>query len=140
MRFRCTSILALAVFSLSACYNTYQIPKDDFVKLQRVEEGDGVLVKAQDGAQLEVTRQSSLFVKSETGRRYPITPFNFKVTSSQLVAPDRDYILMLDQLKAYEVDVPSAGKTAALIGAGAAVAAGLIVILVLTSGEKSFAE
>ncbi len=120
------------------CYNTYRIERDEFVKLQRLDEGSSARVATKAKKNLEVTRQSLLYVRSKGGRRYPITPFNFKVTSSQLVAPDRDYLLMLNQLHAYEIDVPSKGKTIALIAGGVAVAAGLIVVLIVTSGQKSF--
>jgi hypothetical protein len=138
MHRRWTTILVLLSFGHVACYNTYNLKQDDFAELQRIEEGEQKVVETNQGQSLSVTRDTPLYVRSEGGRRYPITPFNFHMTASQLVAPDRDYILMLNQLKSYEVDVPSTGKTVALISLGAAAAAGLIIGLIITQGEKSF--
>ena len=137
MLYRCTAYITIAAFFLfSGCYNTYSLEREEFSKLQRPDESGTAKVSSKKGADLTVTRDSSLYVRSEGGRRYPITPFNFKVTSSQLVAPDRDHILMLDQVRSYEVDIPSANKTIALIAGGALAAAGLVVGLFLTQGEK----
>lgn len=137
MLYRCTAFITLAAFFLfSGCYNTYSLQQEEFSKLQRADESGNSKVSSKAGKELTVTRDSSLFVRSEGGRRYPITPFNFKVTNSQLVAPDRDHILMLDQVKSYEVDVPSTNKTIALIAGGALAATGLVVGLFLTQGEK----
>jgi hypothetical protein len=123
-----------------ACHNTFTLQKSEFAKLQRSEDGKPKKVVSPSGKEIEVTRDSKIFVRSERGRRYPITPFNFGMTSSQLVAPDRDYILMTAGLKTYEVDVPSPGKTIALVGGGLAVVAGVVVVLFLTSGSKTFGD
>jgi hypothetical protein len=40
-----------------------------------------------------------------------VTPFNFKITESQLVASDRDTLLAVDGIDAYEVDHLSTWKT-----------------------------
>ena len=138
MRRSWTTLLVVLSFAHLACYNTYNLKQDAFAELQRIEEGSEKVVDTNQGQSLRVTRDTPLYVRSEGGRRYPITPFNFHMSTSQLVAPDRDYILMLNQLDSYEVDVPSTGKTVALISLGAAAAAGLIVGLIITSGEKSF--
>lgn len=138
MLYRCTAFVTLAAFFIfSGCYNTYSLQKEEFSKLQRADESGNSTVQSSSGKELVVTRDSSLFLRSQGGRRYPITPFNFKVTNSQVVAPDRDHILMIDQVRSYEVDVPSANKTIALIAGAAAVATGLVVGLFLTQGEKT---
>jgi len=46
-----------------------------------------------------VERDTRLAVRSEGGRKYPVTPFNFSVTQTQLVASDRDTLLALDELR-----------------------------------------
>ena len=137
-RLRISALLTLLTFGATGCYNTYHLERDDFVQLQRAEEDQDAVVKTREGASLRVTTDTPLYVRSDGGRRYPITPYNFLVSSSQLVAPDRDYILMVDQLESYEVDVPSTGKTIALIGAGVAAVTGLIIGVIATSGKKSF--
>ena len=118
------------------CYNTYRIPRDELAKLQRSEKGTAT-VKDLEGEDIVVERDTRLFVRSKGGKRYPITPFNFKLTKSQLVASDRDYILDVNNLENYgEVDHVSTWKTVGLISLGAAVLAGLIVVTVLTAKSK----
>ncbi|NUN14498.1 MAG: hypothetical protein HUU55_12785 [Myxococcales bacterium] len=125
----------------SGCYSTYYVPKSEFERLQSVANVESsVVVKSDDGEGVEVNRDTSLYVRSNGGRRYPVTPFNFKITQSQLVASDRDTLLALNDVASYEVDHLSIGWTATLIAIGAAAAAGIIVYTVLSTGEKSFGE
>ncbi|MBM4396557.1 MAG: hypothetical protein FJ087_12825 [Deltaproteobacteria bacterium] len=134
------SVVALTVlvaFVAAGCYNTYTIPRTELSGLQASESGTAT-VKDLEGNSLVVKDDTRLFVRSKGGKRYPITPFNFKMTESQLVASDRDYILDLNGIKdEAEVDHVSTWKTALLIGAGAAAVAGLIVLTVFTANSKS---
>ena len=69
--------------------------------------------------------------------RYPIAPFNFKMTESQLVASDRDYILDLGELReAAEVDHMSNWKTGLWIAGGVAVAATIIGLIAWASATS----
>jgi len=77
-------------------------------------------------------------VRTDGGRRYQLTPFNFSMSSSQLVASDRDTLLPLANLKSYEVDLLSTGKTASVIAAGVLGAGAFIAAIIATSGSKSF--
>ena len=130
-------LCAVSLLSLG-CYNTYTVPKAEFERLQRAESVDtSVVVKSKGGDGVQVTKDTLLFVRSDGGRRYPITPFNFKVTQSQLVASDRDTLLALDEISNFEVDHISVGWTATFIATGAAAVAGLIVLTVLNAGEGS---
>ncbi len=162
---KCLAIVAMTALlsGLTGCYNTYQVPSVEFRKLQspqalsqdrRLAEAltdkeerkklvtrsanDPVTVKTVKSKQVAVTRQTKIFVRSQGGRRYQITPFNFAMYSSQLVASDRDTLIPLASLKNYEVDLLSNGKTAGMIGAGLAVAVGFIVTIVVTADKKSF--
>lgn len=57
------------------------------------------------------------------------------------MASDRDYIFMLSQIKPEgEVDLLSTPKTVLLIAGGAGAVAGLIVVTILTAGQKSFSS
>lgn len=156
------TVLALATGSLSGCYNTYRVPSDEFRKLQSVMavnedqklqekippqdlealqkrgENDLVTVTDDSNEKVGVNRDTRLFVRSEGGRRYQVTAFNFSMASSQLVASDRDYLLPLSDVKSFEVDHLSTGKTVVVISAGVLVAAGLIVAIVTSSGSASF--
>jgi hypothetical protein len=135
---RGVACLAIALMAFG-CYSTYQVPRDEFAKIQSSEDpSPRVVVQSDDGEGVEVDQDTGIFVRSTGGRRYPVTPFNFKVTPSQLVASDRDTLLMLDEIESYEVDHISVGWTAALVTVGAAAAAGLIVAIIATTGSKSF--
>ncbi len=147
---------------LTGCYNTYQVPSVEFRKLQsrqalsqdrvlqdkiKEDEGqkllsrganDAVAVKTLKNKQVAVTRDTRIFVRSQGGRRYQITPFNFSMYSSQLVASDRDTLLPLANLKSFEVDLLSNAKTGLLIGTGVVAASAFIAVIILTSGKKSF--
>ncbi len=134
---RVIAIAVLVSFSTVGCYSTYVIPRTELEKLQ-VAEATPVTVKDLEGEALQVSDDTHLFVRSKGGKRYPITPFNFKMTESQLVASDRDYILDLNGLEdRAEVDHASTWKTVTLIAIGAAVVAGLVTVTVLTAGKKS---
>lgn len=156
------ALLALSVGTLPGCYNTYRISSDEFRKLQSVQainedeklqakispddmaalqkrgEADLVTVTDDRNEKVGVNRDTRLYVRSEGGRRYQVTSFNFSMASSQLVASDRDYLLPLSDIKSFEVDHLSVAKTVALVSAGAIVAAGLIVGIVALSGKASF--
>ncbi|MCB9730525.1 MAG: hypothetical protein H6744_21055 [Deltaproteobacteria bacterium] len=133
------ALVCLLAASTAGCYNRYTLSQEEFASLQRPEEVPKV-VTAESGKQVQVDRGTALEVRSLGGRRYPVTPFNFKMTDTQLVASDRDTLLMLNDLDAYDVKLLSTPKTALLISAGVAVVAGIIVATVLTAGKKSFAD
>lgn len=135
------ALLVVLAFASFACYNTYRVDIETMKALQTAEAGNSKVVETKDGKNVEVNRSTRLFVRDVDGKRYMITPYNFKLTNSQLVASDRDYIFMLNQLKGTgegEVDLLSTPKTVLLIAGGAAAVAGLIVVTVLTAGQKTF--
>jgi hypothetical protein len=137
------ALLVLLSFASFACYNTYRVGIDTMKQLQTADGGNAKVVESKEGKNIEVTRSTRLFVRDVDSKRYMITPYNFKLTNSQLVASDRDYIFMLNSLTGGgdgEVDLLSTPKTVLLIGAGAAAVAGIIVVTVLTAGQKSFAD
>ena len=156
------SAVLLAFSALTTgCYNHYEVPQDEFRKLQSAKslgedsalqkklspeevarlanrgENDMVSVQSVKGTPVAVGRETKVFVRSVGGRRYQVTPFNFNMAGSQLVASDRDTLLPMSELAAFEVDHFSSGKTGAAIGGAAAVAAGFIVVLFLVAGTKS---
>ena len=133
---RFISIVVLIAFSQVACYNTYYITRDELKKLEHSENASKV-VKDKEGKPIEVKETTRLFVRSLGGKKYRITPFNFKLTSHQLVASDRDYILDVRQLRPdAEIEVPNWWLNALWIGGGVVAIAGLITAFALTSGSK----
>ncbi|HIA01459.1 MAG TPA: hypothetical protein EYN66_06045 [Myxococcales bacterium] len=137
--YRVVAVLLAMSFLNLGCYNTFVVNKAEFAKLQQksVEE-DVVTVTDGEGQRVVVGENTKIYVRSDGGRRYPVTAFNFKMTETQLVASDRDTLLMLGGVSQYEIDHISTLKTVGLISLGAAAAAGVIVSIILTSGAKSF--
>ncbi|HOI09729.1 MAG TPA: hypothetical protein PK313_04540 [Myxococcota bacterium] len=128
--------VAVAFFSLG-CYNTYYIPRSELGTLQEAPEAGNATVTDDKGQGVQVDDETRLFVRSKGGKRYPITPFNFKMTESQLVASDRDYILDLGELKeSAEVDHMSNWKTGLWIAGGVAVAATIIGLIAWASATS----
>jgi hypothetical protein len=135
------ALLVALSFTSFACYNTYHTTIDQMKSLQTAEGGENKGVETQEGKNVEVKAETRLFVRDTSGKKYMITPYNFKMTASQLVASDRDYIFMLDQLKGGgegEIELLSTPKTILLIAGGAVAVAGLIAVTVITAGKKSF--
>ena len=134
------ALLVVLTFGSFACYTSYHISMDQLKELQASDQAVKI-VDTEEGKKVEVSQNTKLFVRAVDGKRWPITPFNFKVTNSQLVASDRDYIFMTNQLKPKgEIDLLSTFKTVGLIGLGAAAVTGLIIVTVATAGKKSFSS
>ena len=132
---RWASVLTGVFFMLATslgCFNTYRVSPEEFKKLQSTEKIPRTIT-SKAGKSLAVERTTNIWVRSTGGRRYRITPFNFKMTPTQLVASDRDYLLSIGEIKSYEVDFLSTPLTVALISVGVAVAGGLIAFAVISA-------
>jgi outer membrane lipoprotein SlyB len=136
MLFRSVALAVLLSFALAGCYNTYYLKQDTFGSLQQSDQPTKSVTSVENES-LTVTEDTKLFVHSVGGRRYQVTPFNFKMTKSQIVASDRDYILMTDEVKSYEVDKLSTFKTVGLITIGVAAVGGFIAAMAIMYGGKS---
>ena len=136
---RTVAVTLLVTFTTVGCYNTYYLKQDTFAGLQKAETRS-MSVTDSAGEAVQVSDDTKLFARSTGGRRYQITPFNFKMTKSQLVASDRDYILMLDEVDSYEVDKLSTWKTVGLISLGVAAVGGLITAMAIMYGSKQIGE
>lgn len=135
---RAIAVVAIG-FMVLGCYSTYQVPREEFAKLQTSDSPTPLeVLQSDEGEGVEVDRDTGIYVRSVGGRRYQVTPYNFKMTQSQLVASDRDTLLRLNEIDTYEVDHLSVGWTATLVAVGAAAAAGLIVAIIATTGDKGF--
>ncbi len=134
------AVLVFSVFGLG-CYNTYTVPRSQLATLQDFPESGKATVTDSNGREVVVNEDTRLFVRSQGGKRYPITPFNFKMTESQLVASDRDYILDVNSLRENaEVDHMSTGKTAAWIVVGSVIGAGLIGLIAWAAASGGGSE
>lgn len=85
---------------------------------------------------VKVNTASPLRVVTTEGSTFRVTPFNFAMTDSQLVSPDYDLLLPIDEVEGAEVQTFSGLKTGLMIGGGVATAVATFVILALTAGEE----
>ncbi len=129
--------LAFGLTTMTGCFNTHRVTPEEFGRLQ-VPDQVPASVTTIGGDKVLVDKDTNLYVRSLGGRRYPVTPFNFKMSSSQLVASDRDTLLPLAEVGDYEVDLFSETNTILLISAGVLAVAGLIVVTAVTAGQKTF--
>jgi hypothetical protein len=130
---RLISVMAMWAFIAAmtgGCFNTYRVSADEYRKLQTSAEVPRT-IKSKSGTDVLVEETTNTYVRSVGGRRYPITPFNFKMTASQLVASDRDTLLSLGEIAEFEVDHLSTPLTVGIISAAVVLAGGLITYTIL---------
>lgn len=132
------ALLAVSCLLTFGCYNSYIINRTEFEKLQTSEQKQ-LTVRTTDGKNVKVNWNTRLFARSQGGRKYQITPFNFKVSGNQLVASDRDLLLEINAMRHYEVQHFSTWKTVGWAALGLAAAAGMITAVILTAkSDKGF--
>lgn len=129
------TLFVFAAAASSACYNTHTISKTELAKLSSGQEQFKVTVVDNDGEEFDISAETPLEVQTTDGSSYRITPFNFLMSDTQLVAPDYDLLLpanAVSETNAAEVRDFSYGKTFGLIGGIAVAVAGGFVALALT--------
>jgi hypothetical protein len=133
------TVAALALATQAGCYNTYNITLEELGKVQEGGSANAVSVTTAESEQIVVTENSKIGVTDKSGEYHAISPFNFTMTQNQLVAPDEDEILTRDQIETGNVKQISGTKTALLVAAGLAAAAGLGVFVILSAPkDKGF--
>jgi hypothetical protein len=86
-----------------------------------------------------VSTANPVTVVTQGGTEYRVTPFNFMMSQSQLVSPEYDLLLSLNQVEGAEVQQFSTWKTTATIVGVSAVAIGsFIAISVLAPDSEGF--
>jgi len=88
-----------------------------------------------------VSTSNPIRVVTNGGEQFRVTPFNFEMTQTQLVSPEYDLLLSLDQVEGAEVKDFSTWKTVATI-AGATVASvgTFVAISALAPDQSGFSE
>lgn len=147
-----------------ACFNSYTISTTELEKLQtgfeaeEVEvltegcsgsaalEGDTRIAQADDAIAtpapagceaVSVSLSNTISVVTTDGASYRVTPFNFTLGRTQLVAPDYDLLLPRSALAGAEVQEFSTGKTIGLIaGVTAAAVGSFLLISVLAPADR----
>jgi hypothetical protein len=82
-----------------------------------------------------VSTANPVTVVTENGTEYRVTPFNFMMSQQQLVSPEYDLLLSLDQVKGAEVQQFSTWKTTATIVGVSAVAIGSFIGISILAPE-----
>ena len=85
---------------------------------------------------MSVNTASPIRVLDKEGNKYRVTPFNFAVTDTQVVAPDYGLLLPIGEVEGAEIQTFSGLKTGLMIGGGALLAVGGFVLLALTAPEE----
>jgi len=86
-----------------------------------------------------VSTANAVNVVSTEGETFRVTPFNFMMSDQQIVSPEYDLLMSLDQVKGAEVQEFSTWKTVATIVGVSVVAIGTFVgISVLAPDGKGF--
>ena len=83
-----------------------------------------------------VNTASPMYVLTEGGEKLRVTPFNFAVTDTQVVAPDYDLLVPISDVKGGEVQTFSGWKTGLMIAGVTALAVGFFVGIQLTADEE----
>ena len=119
-----------------ACYNTYNVALEELALAQEGGESSTVSMKTKEGEPVIVTANTKLGVTDQKGEYYSISPFNFTLTSAQLVAPDEDLLLSREAIQTGNVKQVSGLRTGLLVAAGVILAVGATVFLTVTADEK----
>jgi hypothetical protein len=82
-----------------------------------------------------VSTANSVNVVSTSGESFRVTPFNFMMSEQQIVSPEYDLLMGLNQVKGAEVREFSTWKTVATIVGVSAVAVGTFVGISLLAPE-----
>ncbi len=129
-------VTAALLSSQFACYNTYNVALEELALAQEGGESSTVTMKTQEGEAVIVTENTKLGVADLQNKYYSISPFNFTLTSAQLVAPDEDLLLARESIQTGKVKQVSGLRTGLLVAAGVILAVGATVFLTVTADEK----
>ena len=128
-------LMILTLIFQTGCYNTYSVSMDEFKKIQEADGAEFKLIKTEDGQEITITENSRVGVSDINGRYYPISPFNFTINNTQLVAPDEDLLLQTKAIEDTNVKLVDPTNTALLIGSVAVVLIGAAVGVSLATPE-----
>ena len=92
--------------------------------------------RRQSGGEVTVSENTRIGVRYNSGYTQAISPFNFTLTSKQLIAPDQDLMVNRAEIQTGLVKEVSRGKTTALVSGVFAVLVGGILFITLSAEEK----
>jgi len=131
-------VLPLFVLSvLSGCYSGYQVKVEDLARIGSETQERGVKLTSTSGEELVVEEATGVEVHDHDGLTYRLQPYTFKLTSTQLVAPEQDLVLPIGTIDRVEIRKLNALGTIGLVGLGGAAATGIVIGIAATAGEDT---
>jgi hypothetical protein len=126
-------LLVLCMFQL-ACYNKYTISTEQLEQLESGNIAEYVTLQA-EGRDVVVSATTPVQVRTMSGTRYNVSPFNFALGDNQLVAPDYDLLLPRDEIDGARVTQFAKGRTIALIVGSVVLAGGAFALMSILAPE-----
>ena len=133
-----SGVVAVGLAAQFGCYNTYSVSLEELAKAQETAgKSSAVKLKTAADEEVVVTESSKIGVTDTDGAYHAISPFNFTLTSSQLVAPDEDFLIPVSAIQTGNVKVVSGSKTAWLVAGAIVALVGAGAVIAFTAEEKT---
>ena len=140
----CRKIITVALVAMVCqlgCYNTHRVSLKELSKAQEGGQAAAVQLATTDGEKVAVSKNTKIGVIEKDGTLKPISPFNFTLSSQQLIAPDEDLLVGRSQIETGYVKQVSLTKTMLLVAAGlGAIVGGGLYIMLTAEDEKGFGQ
>ena len=135
------AILMVLGVAQIGCYNTYNISLDELGKAQEGGSLGAVKVKTENGQDIVVSENTKIGFTTKDGTYLAISPFNFTMTPTQIIAPDQDLLWSVKDIGSGNVKQVSGTKTVLVVVAGlAAVVGGALWVTLTAEEEKGFGQ
>ncbi|MGC6418835.1 MAG: hypothetical protein ACON3Z_17040 [Bradymonadia bacterium] len=135
------AVIMISLIAQVGCYNTYNLNMDELGKLTEGGSNAAVKVKTEEGQEIVVTENTKIGITLKSGSYRAISPFNFTMTSGQLIAPDEDLLEVRQNIATGNVKQVSGTKTALVVLTGlAAVVGGALYVTLSAEEDQGFGQ
>ena len=135
------AVIMISLVAQVGCYNTYNLNMDELGKLTEGGSNAAVKVKTEEGQEIIVTENTKIGITLQSGAYRAISPFNFTMTSGQLIAPDEDLLEVRQNIATGNVKQVSGTKTALVVLTGlAAVVGGALYVTLSAEEDQGFGQ
>jgi hypothetical protein len=132
--YRLTAALLSLAFLQLACYSKYSITTAELARLESGNMAEVVTVQSANGP-VDILATTPIEVVARSGT-YSVTPFNFTLTDTQLVAPDYDLLLRRQDIEGANVSEFRKGRTIGLIVGSILAAGGAFALISILAGDE----
>ena len=118
-------------------------PED--VESKYVRDGDGNVLtdgvpdgkaRIEDCEQIQVDEGNKIAIRTNDGSAFEVNAYNFVLTDTQLIAPDKDLLLYRKSIESADVKQMSFGKSLALAGTALAGTAAAVVFIIASAPQS----